>query len=89
MLTKDRNAKDLSDSFRGDLVDKITDKAQGVFLWAWFTVRLLLDSIGRRDSPGALMKRLEGVPQAPDELYERLLGLLPRQTADGATRCSC
>ncbi|KAK4463658.1 hypothetical protein QBC42DRAFT_265318 [Cladorrhinum samala] len=74
MFARDPNAAVLPDKFWEDLALRITDRAEGVFLWAWLTVRLLLDSVGRLDKPEILLQRLEGVPDALDQLYEKLLG---------------
>ncbi|KAK3984996.1 vegetative incompatibility HET-E-1 protein [Cladorrhinum sp. PSN332] len=74
MFGKDPNASALQEDFLENLCQRITAKAEGVFLWAWLTVRLLLDSIGRLDKPETLLQRLEGVPDGLDELYDKLLG---------------
>lgn len=73
MLTRDPAVGELTRKYE-DLAWMIVDKAEGVFLWARLTVRLLLDSIGRRDRPEILMQRLQGVPEGLDDLYEKLLG---------------
>jgi hypothetical protein len=74
MLDNDPNSAGLSAADRHELARRIVLKAEGVFLWAYLTVRLLIDSFGRRDKPEVLLKRLEGVPEGLDHLYERLLG---------------
>ncbi|KAK3304949.1 uncharacterized protein B0T15DRAFT_256211 [Chaetomium strumarium] len=74
MLDKEPNCAGLSEADHHDLVRRIVEKAEGVFLWTYLTVRLLLDSLGRRDKPEVLLKRLDGVPDGLDDLYQRLLG---------------
>ncbi|KAK3360993.1 hypothetical protein B0T24DRAFT_643301 [Lasiosphaeria ovina] len=73
MFAKDANAATISADACEGLARRIVDKAEGVFLWAWLTVRLLLDSLGRRDKLDVLMRRLDGVPEGLDDLYQRLL----------------
>ncbi|KAE8440325.1 hypothetical protein EG329_008774 [Mollisiaceae sp. DMI_Dod_QoI] len=50
--------------------------SEGVFLWAYLVVRILLTSIGRHNSEASLYKKLEVLPKDLSLLYEWLLGSL-------------
>jgi hypothetical protein len=56
-----------------DLINRVVQMAEGVFLWARLVVRSLLSSLARHDPPRALQDKLNAVPKDLNALYDRLL----------------
>ncbi|KAI9709467.1 MAG: hypothetical protein M1820_003227 [Bogoriella megaspora] len=54
-------------------VSKITDKAQGVFLWVFLVVRSLLHGLKSDDTIFILESRLEELPSELETLFQRML----------------
>ena len=54
------------------LVDDITDKAQGVFLWVYLVVRSLLRGLNNDDGLKELRQRLREYPQTLDGYFQRM-----------------
>ncbi|KAK0717981.1 hypothetical protein B0T26DRAFT_676212 [Lasiosphaeria miniovina] len=73
MLESDRNF----DYIRGEcpeLVHRIAERANGVFLWVYLIIRLLLESVAQQDSIEILYAKLEFVPlELNDLMFQRLL----------------
>ena len=73
MLERDRNF----DYIRGEcpqLVHRITERADGVFLWVHLIIRLLLESVAQQDGIEILYAKLESVPlELNDLMFQRLL----------------
>lgn len=59
-----------------DLITKITEKAQGVFLWVRIAVQSLLDGLRDGDRLQDLYVRLEQLPKPLEELFRKILGTL-------------
>jgi hypothetical protein len=55
-----------------DLVDKIVEMADGVFLWARLVVRSLLDGAGHHYSLSALQEKLNTIPRGLSDLFDKL-----------------
>ncbi|KAK8251181.1 hypothetical protein HDK77DRAFT_440374 [Phyllosticta capitalensis] len=55
-----------------EIVDEITFKAEGVFLWVFLVVRMLLDGPEEGASFGDLQKKLDSYPTELDDLYHRI-----------------
>jgi hypothetical protein len=55
-----------------DLVEKVADASDGVFLWAGLAIRSLLNAIGRYDPIDSLEQHLHGIPRNVDKLYEKM-----------------
>jgi hypothetical protein len=55
------------------LIDDIVSMAEGVFLWAFLVIRLMVTSISRGDPVETQKKKLQSVPRGLDDLYDRLL----------------
>ncbi|KAI1456788.1 hypothetical protein F4805DRAFT_430862 [Annulohypoxylon moriforme] len=55
------------------LVNKVTDEAQGVFLWAHLTITKLLQAIKHIQDVGKLRKLIDDTPKDIDTLYQSLL----------------
>ena len=64
----------LEAKFCRDFANEITDKSEGVFLWARLAARHMLDSVGRRDNSDVLFKRLDELPTDLTKLYKMMLG---------------
>ncbi|KAI0520882.1 hypothetical protein F5B22DRAFT_644623 [Xylaria bambusicola] len=56
-----------------ELVQEIVDKADGVFLWAFLVVRLLLESVAFGDDIDILYAKLNSVPLELNDMYRTLL----------------
>ena len=66
-------------SFANGIVDKIVDKASGVFLWVALVVNSLLSGLSTGDRIQDLEQAIDDLPAGLRELYERLLLSLPKQ----------
>ncbi|KAH6977383.1 hypothetical protein BKA56DRAFT_588189 [Ilyonectria sp. MPI-CAGE-AT-0026] len=55
-----------------DLVNQIVDKAEGVFLWVVLVLKSLRQGLQHKDSPEALLRRLETMPRG----LENFLGFM-------------
>ncbi|RYP73040.1 hypothetical protein DL769_004315 [Monosporascus sp. CRB-8-3] len=55
------------------LIDNITDKAEGVFLWVRFVVDSLLDGLAKGDRVTDLQEILDSLPTELESLFERIL----------------
>jgi hypothetical protein len=58
------------------LVQGITSKASGVFLWVILAVRSLTSGLQDYDTTSDLLRRLEELPPDLEKLYERMLGAM-------------
>ncbi|KAF2739767.1 hypothetical protein EJ04DRAFT_559668 [Polyplosphaeria fusca] len=58
------------------LIDSITAKASGVFLWVVLVVRSLLEGLAEGDRISDLQRRLEDIPPELDDLFKNMLGSL-------------
>lgn len=56
------------------LVDNITSKASGVFLWVILVVRSMLDGMRDGDRISDLQRRLDELPEELDALFKKMLG---------------
>jgi hypothetical protein len=72
MFEEDRNFDDVQ-SYCIDLVVEIVNMSQGVFLWAFLVVRLLLSSLSQKDSVLVLRRKLRAIPKDLNSLYRKLL----------------
>jgi len=55
------------------LVDDITKKASGVFLWVYLVVKSLLTGISNADTMSELQERLDALPSDLEDLFDKLL----------------
>lgn len=62
------------DFFYQELIEEIVDLSEGVFLWAYLVVRVLLKGIGYRNTPDSLRRKLMMIPKGLDELFDQMLG---------------
>lgn len=60
------------------LIRMITDKAQGVFLWVHYVVRLLLKTAVDCPTMSDLMRMVDDYPAELDPLFERILAAIPK-----------
>jgi hypothetical protein len=72
MFENDPNFDRVKNTYR-DLVIKVVDAADGVFLWARLAVRSLLKSIGYRATEKDLKKQIDLLPKGLDELFNQIL----------------
>lgn len=64
--------KGLEPKRTSDLIEGITAKAAGVFLWVYLVVRSLLDGLSNADRISDLERRLEALPPDLEDLYDKL-----------------
>lgn len=57
-----------------EIVDKILDMADGVFLWARLVTRSVVTGIAHGDSTHALQERVRSTPRDLDSLFAKMLG---------------
>ncbi|KAI9694326.1 MAG: hypothetical protein M1820_009015 [Bogoriella megaspora] len=55
------------------LIEKVTDKAKGVFLWVFLVVRSLLEGFENGDDTSFLLQRLDELPEELEDLFKRML----------------
>ncbi|UNI19865.1 hypothetical protein JDV02_006010 [Purpureocillium takamizusanense] len=71
--------------YASNLIQNITEKASGVFLWVVLVVRSLIDGLEQGDRPSELQERLDGLPAELDDLFTKMLhGLEGRHFRDAA-----
>ncbi|KAK3343377.1 hypothetical protein B0T25DRAFT_462970, partial [Lasiosphaeria hispida] len=63
----------LSDSWRNAILNNISARAEGVFLWVVLVTRSLREGLTDDDSMEGLMKRLDGLPTDLERLFKRIL----------------
>ncbi|KAF2472313.1 uncharacterized protein BDR25DRAFT_366286 [Lindgomyces ingoldianus] len=63
-------------SFAGRLVDEITKKSQGVFLWVQFVVRAILSDLRNRKRIEILESRLQELPEELEDLFQTLIDMV-------------
>lgn len=61
---------------RHDLIQEIGRRADGVFLWAYLVVRIILTEAKLHGTTADLRQKLEEIPDGIDKLYEQMLGAL-------------
>jgi hypothetical protein len=57
----------------GDVSSQILEKAEGVFLWVFLVVRLLLKGLTHADTMSDLQRRLQKAPPTLEEYFMRML----------------
>lgn len=63
------------------LLQGVTAKAQGVFLWVRLVVRSLLEGLTSGDKLSDLQRRLDSCPSDLEDLFERILGSIAKDPA--------
>ncbi|KAK3329135.1 hypothetical protein B0H66DRAFT_14431 [Apodospora peruviana] len=56
------------------LVDEITSRAHGVFLWVFLVIRQLRDGLTNYDSGNDLWKRIDAIPSDLEQFFKQILG---------------
>ncbi|KAL8752006.1 MAG: hypothetical protein Q9184_005877 [Pyrenodesmia sp. 2 TL-2023] len=69
-----------------ELVHKVVEKSQGIFLWAHLMTKDLKKGARNADSIQELRKRLERTPETLDGLYEHMLSRLDKSYLQDAAR---
>jgi hypothetical protein len=59
--------------YASELIDNITTKASGVFLWVVLVVRSLIEGLEQGDKPSELQERLNQLPEELDDLFGKML----------------
>ncbi|ORY04867.1 hypothetical protein BCR34DRAFT_591070 [Clohesyomyces aquaticus] len=60
------------------MIDAITSKAQGVFLWVFLVVRSLRNGISNGDNVSTLQRRLEEIPADLELFFEKIIESVDR-----------
>jgi AraC-like DNA-binding protein len=63
-------------AYASKLMDDITSKASGVFLWVVLVVRSLLEGLTEGDRISDLQRRLDDIPGELNDLFKKMLGTL-------------
>ncbi|KAJ4298133.1 hypothetical protein N0V90_006032 [Kalmusia sp. IMI 367209] len=69
-----------------DLIEQITAKANGVFLWVFLVVRSLLRGLEKNDGISDLKKRVDELPQDLNEYFMRMLDNIERVYREQTSR---
>ena len=72
MFKNDKNFFRVQHCYK-DLVNKVVQQSNGVFLWARLAIRSLLMAVRRHEAIDSLEKQLDNIPKDVNELYEKLL----------------
>lgn len=72
-----------------DLAAQLSERSEGVFLWAVFAVRMILASLGYGDDPQTLARDLDIVPEQLDALFEKLLASISKQNRNLCDKFLC
>jgi len=72
MFKNDKNFPHVQHCYK-DLVDKVVEYSDGVFLWARLAIRSLLMAVRRREAIDSLENQLDNIPKDINDLYEKLL----------------
>ncbi|KAI1268724.1 hypothetical protein F5Y18DRAFT_422945 [Xylariaceae sp. FL1019] len=64
---------ELDERFRNSLTEKITERSEGMFLWAALVTKSLLSGLSDRDSHEILLKRLEAKPKELEKLFQQMV----------------
>ena len=62
-----------SPNYASRLIENITTKASGVFLWVVLVVRSLLEGLEQGDRPTELQRRLDHLPEELNDLFKKML----------------
>ncbi|KAL2869556.1 uncharacterized protein BJX67DRAFT_379106 [Aspergillus lucknowensis] len=84
-MQKDRNFDRIKGSYL-DLTQAIVSRARGVFLWVRLATRIFLSSVGYRDSPETLLKKLASVPDDMRALFDGMLGAVDSSNRERADK---
>ncbi|KAF7889189.1 hypothetical protein EAF00_009489 [Botryotinia globosa] len=61
-----------------NLIEKISNKSRGVFLWVVLAVREILKGLTHHDTISELEARLEDIPPGLDEVFDRMLNTIEK-----------
>ncbi|ORY17482.1 hypothetical protein BCR34DRAFT_437838, partial [Clohesyomyces aquaticus] len=70
--------------FADRLVEEITQKSQGVFLWVEFVVRAILSDLKNRKRIEVLERRLQELPEELEELFQALIDMVEEDLKEDA-----
>lgn len=67
-----------------DLITKITDKSDGVFLWVILTLKTLREGLESRDSLDEIFRKLDAIPQELEEFFSFIMESVPNANREKA-----
>lgn len=88
-LTRDSILKDLDKVDRGlsnDVVQALTEKASGVFLWIVLVVREIRVALARYPTRRTLFKLIDALPNELEKLYQHMFGRMNPQDQQSGSR---
>jgi hypothetical protein len=69
------------------LVDDVTERAEGVFLWAVLVCKSLVSGYEARDDENMIKRRLAAVPAGLEELFAHMFSNIEREHREYLIRC--
>jgi len=76
----------MEEDYAGDLIIKIAQKSQGVFLWVDLVTESLLEGLAHADRVADLERRLEELPGDLEELYNKMFDSIQPRYRHNASR---
>jgi hypothetical protein len=67
-----------------DLIKKISDKSEGVFLWVILTLKTLREGLESRDSLDDIFRKVDTIPQELEEFFSFILQSVPKANREKA-----
>ncbi|KAI0142756.1 hypothetical protein GGR57DRAFT_519198 [Xylariaceae sp. FL1272] len=64
---------EMDSKLRNSLTEKITERSEGMFLWAALVTKSLLSGLSDKDTPGILLQRLEAKPKELEKLFKQMI----------------
>ncbi|KAI1338002.1 hypothetical protein F5Y15DRAFT_417441 [Xylariaceae sp. FL0016] len=70
----------------GKIVDSVSKKARGVFLWVVLVVRSLLEGALYHDDPSEMRRRIDEFPQDLNDCFQRIIESIPAHYREKSAR---
>ncbi|KAI0472308.1 hypothetical protein F4859DRAFT_504944 [Xylaria cf. heliscus] len=64
---------DIGENEKRDLIEKVAERAEGVFLWAFLVTRSLREGLSNDDTIADMWRRLESLPKDLQRLFRHML----------------
>lgn len=74
------------DDSYSSLIEEVSIRARGVFLWVFLVVKDLLDGLTYNDSVQTMMQRLDQFPQGLEEFFQHIMDSVPSVYRNAASR---
>lgn len=70
------NSSRFNSNFKASIIEEITERAQGVFLWVFLVTNSLRNGLSNGDTKFDLHSRLRSLPTDLDKFFKHMLGLV-------------